>query len=299
METVIEKILGLFKKYSIGSFLAILGVVLIIMVYNNQFELPFWVVIGAFGLLSIVLIIQIAINKKKGNIIDDENEDNQYKHLLDKLIVDNIDGQKALELLEKGENITKILDESGFDIIKVGKIIELLRKRPSLLQHDLFTVSKIQFIEKLEAVKRKMPSDTPLIRRSIPDYIILVTTDLIEAHREYVEKNIDEIMDETKAFNFQVYLQDFLIQRNKTKESAILKGFSIKLIDKFSEVVLPAIDKFKNTVLRVKASSLAYNDYIKFYVILDAVVSLLEWINNDYLDVFLNMNGELIGGKDD
>lgn len=302
METAIEKVLGLFKKYSLGSFLAILGVVLVIMVYNNQLGIQFWVVIGAFTLLSIVFIIQLAINKKKNkNIIsiNNNNEECSYEYLINKLMIDNISEQKALELIEKGERIMKILDENGVDLYKVSKVMELLKNRPSLLQHDLFTVSKIQFIEKLEAVKRKLPDNTSAIRRSIPDYIILVTNDLIDAHKEYIEKNLDEIMDETKSFNFQIYLQEFLIQRNKTRETAIVKGFSIRLIDKFSEIVLPAIDKFKNTVLRVKASSLAYNDYVKFYAILDAVVSLLEWINNDYLDVFLSMNGTLEGDNHD
>ena len=72
-------------------------------------------------------------------------------------------------------------------------------------------------------------------------------------------------------------------------------GFDEKLISKFTEIIKPALDVFIQTLMSISSSSIPYNDYMRYYSILNAVVSLLEWITVDSLYKILQLNGELDG----
>jgi hypothetical protein len=309
-------------KASLGGLSLVSGAGAIFIVYKDGMDsIAFWAFFIGFAVFGILFTINLLIkgnkdekDKNKNRILDSGGSDpilaannsgsmdksalEDYSFLIKYLKDYDISERVAKENIDEYRKFTQYMLDKETTLKEIKEIVDKLYSRPLLLDHMIFTTGYIECLDRIAIAKYNIDEKSSEIRKSIPDYITLVVKSLIEGHKAYIEKNSEMIYKETEKVSIQQYLKEFLETRNRMREDARSQRYDERLIHKFGERVAPALERFKNAVIREASSSLNYNDYTIFNAILGHLMVLLDWITDEYLDVLLNMNGELEGNHE-
>lgn len=269
MEEIIRKLLD--NKVLSGVSLGAIGslATIIVMVFNNIFGLPFYILIGVFVLFALIVTIfsiRNGIKQSTENAINDIRKD--IKQLID-------------VITEKNINIRMLTD-----------YIDRVEKRSDLLEHSFFTSQYSEYLYKIKQIRNRdgEKGQNFIIAKFHLIKLITVRNNL----ERFINENNIQIMDDSKQLNVDNLITVINNSINNYEQKAKDEGIDEIFIEDYNTAHSYVIDTLKEDLKQIKYSCFT-TDYNRYIAVLNAVVKAFNETFSDYhLEKIYNINGRLV-----
>ena len=255
-----NKILSITSLVPIGAF-----VVAIIMVWQGNIDIPFYVSIGVFVLTGVPISIVSIVKAKKTKIPEFD-----------------------------------FVSEFGLEKEQVLRLINKNKNRKSLLSHSIFSdfhsewTSKINRIEYNDLIRNK---GQYFILKTFLKIKLNIVLDRIRSHISRYENIINDdfthkdISGFIEVINNSVNSSD--IDFKGYENIALETGIPDLFIDEFNKIHYPILKRLKIQLNSIKDCELE-NDYNKYMLVLNFIkLAFDETFSNEHINDIIKINGRL------